>query len=51
MREVEKHNEVSFAADMGVKAGNLKDRSIQTCLNCKRPVCTCCPKSEKEDKR
>lgn len=32
----------------GVKGTNFKTRSIQECLNCKRPICTGCPISEVE---
>lgn len=35
---------------LGVKAGNLKERSVERCLNCTKPICTTCPITEKENK-
>lgn len=32
----------------GVKGTNFKTRTIQECLNCKRPACTGCPIGEVE---
>ena len=34
---------------IGVKISVLKERSVQECLNCKRPKCTTCPISEEDD--
>ena len=38
--------EIPFKTNMGVKMFGLKDRSIQECLNCKKPKCNCCPTYE-----
>lgn len=34
---------------IGVKAGNLKQRTVNECLHCEKSECNCCPVSEKEE--
>lgn len=49
MSEVKLENQSSYGHGgiaIGVRASNLKERKVYQCLNCKRPKCNGCPKSE-----
>lgn len=36
---------------IGVRESTLKERKVQQCLNCKRPECNGCPKTDEKWKK
>ena len=49
MSEVKLENQRSYGHGgiaIGVRASNLKERKVYQCLNCKRPKCNGCPKTD-----
>ena len=36
------------AQHLGTRESTLKERSVEQCLNCKRPECDGCPKNKEE---
>ena len=44
-------DDLEFRADIGVKvSAGYKERTVQECLNCKKPECNGCPATEREKK-